>query len=1056
MNLIAARLGLLLFVSGMCSLVFQTSWFREFRLIFGASTPASSAVLAVFMGGLGLGNAVLGKWADQLRNPLRYYAILEFWISIFCLLSPLMLLAVRWLYLMIGGQETLGMIGGTLFRLLGTALVIGPPTFLMGGTLPFAAKAATDDDDVGRRAVGLLYGINTLGAVIGAVLGTFFLFEFVGTRGTLYFAAGVNAVNALVALWLSRASDVDTERRPSGVINERAEKPSEQEARLANADTEPRGSIGWISFLAGIVGAMFFLMEIVWYRMLGPILGGSTFTFGLILAVALAGIGFGGAIYSRLFKSRRPSWRAFGYTLAGESLALAIPFALGDSLAILAMTLRQFSIFGFWGQAICWAVITLIVVFPASLLAGIQFALLVGLIGEGKKDIGAGVGRVYAFNTLGSILGAIAGGFGLLTLLSAPGVWALVVVVLAALSVVIIFKEVNKDRRESISLLGTGAIVCMALLCISTAGPTALWRHSGIGAGRLIELGRTQNDHIALKNELLRQIVFEADGRESAIAISSADSLAFLVNGKSDGNAYVDAGTQIMLGVIGAMQHSNAEDALVVGLGTGESAGWLASLPTLERVDVVELEPAVLEMARLCHSINHDVLNHPKVNIIINDAREHLQTTHRRYDLIASEPSNPYRTGVSSLYTQEFYMAAASRLKPGGIFSQWLQAYEVDVETIRTVFATLRSVFPYMEVWQTLPGDMVITCSLEPMTYGIDSLTKVLDDPAYASATRVAWSTTQVNGVLSHLIAGDEFAAKVAEQSPFINDDNRNRLEFGFARSVGRNSGFDLQGLLGESMALGLRWPERFRATIDETRVADLAIATSTLSASGVLAGSQNSPRVAIWKAVEMDEHANAIAIWDSLEAETQLSSLDFAELALLGIAMAKAKDSRVVNVLSQMERFSTANAHGLAAMAIHPQSHDVLAEQLTTVLRSASVDPTILPIFLLNALVQSPELIRQQPRHAAKLYAVLRSPLALHRHEGQRIAALIEAAKAMGVREVSSVMNDFEPHPLWSEPQLELRLEAYEKTGSDLIKRAKRDRAIFKHGAAETRLVPP
>ncbi len=381
----ALKVSLLLLVSGTCSLLFQTAWFREFRLVFGASTYSSAAVMAIFMGGLGLGNALLGRKSDQSTRPLQLYATFEVMISLWGALTPFFVDAVRFLYLSLGGQETLGVYGATAFRLFGTALVIGVPTFLMGGTLPAAVKAITRDDDHGRGTVGILYGVNTFGAVLGCLLGTFYLFEMFGTRTSLWLACAANLANALVA-W-SLAAKAGSPLTATTVSIRDTVTPSNVVKPIANIPP-------WTLYLsAALIGAAFFLMEMVWYRMLGPILGGSTFTFGLILAVALSGIGLGGAIYSRRFGSRSPDLGTFIQTLSWEALALAIPFWLGDFLAILAMQLRGFAIYGFWGQAAGWLVVTTIVVFPASVIAGIQFPVLIALVGRGTKDIGRELGK---------------------------------------------------------------------------------------------------------------------------------------------------------------------------------------------------------------------------------------------------------------------------------------------------------------------------------------------------------------------------------------------------------------------------------------------------------------------------------------------------------------------------------------------------------------------------------------------------------------------------------------------------------------------------------------
>ncbi|MFN2442086.1 MAG: fused MFS/spermidine synthase, partial [Thermoanaerobaculia bacterium] len=349
------RVAALLFGSGLTALVYQTSWFRELRLVFGASTAASAAVLAIFMGGLGLGGALLGRRADRSPNPLRLYARLEFGVALSAAITPLLVVLIREIYIRLGGSPALGLTGASLVRIVLTGLVLGIPTVLMGGTLPAAARAVESVADAGRRKLAVLYGANTLGAVTGAVISTFALLELYGNRRTLWIAALVNLLIAVVAHSLSRRADVT---------------PSEGEAEVVFAsavgeptvDEEPsRGRetpYGFVLAAAAAVGFIFFVMELVWYRMLSPLLGGSTFTFGLILAVALAGIGLGGLIYSLFGQSRPATTLQFAITCGAEALLIAVPFAIGDRIAVLAIFLREIGRFGFEGQVAGWTVIT--------------------------------------------------------------------------------------------------------------------------------------------------------------------------------------------------------------------------------------------------------------------------------------------------------------------------------------------------------------------------------------------------------------------------------------------------------------------------------------------------------------------------------------------------------------------------------------------------------------------------------------------------------------------------------------------------------------------------
>src|SRR5438270_293828 len=208
---------------------------------------------------------------------------------------------------------------------------------------------------------------------------------------------------------------------------------------------------------------------------------------------------------------------------------------------------------------------------------------------------------------------------------------------------------------------------------LTALGRTAFWRHSQIGVGHLKYYHVPPNELRDAIQSIRRHIIWDLDGIESSVGVQNADSVSFIVNGKSDGNARYDAGTQVMSGLIGAALHPNPKQAMVVGLGTGSTAGWLAAIPTMEHVDVVELEPAVLKVAEMCSAVNQNALKNPKLRVIIGDGRELLLTIRSKYDVIESEPSNPYRAGVAGLFTREFYESVRNRLNPGGVFLQWVQ-----------------------------------------------------------------------------------------------------------------------------------------------------------------------------------------------------------------------------------------------------------------------------------------------------------------------------------------------------------------------------------------------
>src|SRR6266850_5703244 len=627
----AWTMGAFLFLSGFCALIYQIGWMREFRLIFGASTAASAAVVAIFIAGLGAGGMVLGKRVDRSSRPLMLYGWMEMAIAIGAAISPFLLWLIRWIYLSAGGTTTMGMVGGTVVRLVLATLVLGIPTFLMGGTLPAAVRAITSEDDRGRRKVALLYGINTLGAVLGSTLATFFMIEQYGTRATMWLAALVNL--GLGALVTVRAKNMQaTEDTSKGVPLPMPPQNSEK----------PEAPASFVLPAAAVVGFAFFLMEMIWYRMLSPILGGSVFTFGLILSLVLLGIGIGGLIYSMQSAGRPARLWGFAVTCLLEAAFVMVAYAMGDRLAWVATTLQAWSVFGFGGVAAGWAVVAGIAVVPAEIVAGYQFPLLIALLGQGRKEIGGHIGAAYAWNTAGAIAGSLAGGFMLLPMLGALGCWRMVGILLGVLGIWAIVLSLGRGGNLSAAVAPIVMACLVAALCLMPEGPTAAWRHSGVGVGR-VNFNRTpsSNEFRQWRQDQRLWVQREMEGVESCIGIESREGLAFVVNGKVDGNAIGDSGTQVMSGLLAAMLHGSPRSAAVVGLGGGSTAGWLGAVPTIERVDVVELEPAVLEYARMCAAVNHGAMTNPKVHVTIGDAREYLMTTPQRYDLVVSEHPIP-------------------------------------------------------------------------------------------------------------------------------------------------------------------------------------------------------------------------------------------------------------------------------------------------------------------------------------------------------------------------------------------------------------------------------
>jgi spermidine synthase len=998
----------LLFCSGLSALIYQTVWFREFRLVFGASTFATAAVLAIFMGGLGCGSAILGKRADESGKPLAFYGTLEILIAISAAISPLLLLLIRKLYIALGGSVTLGIGGATVVRLILATLVLGFPTFLMGGTLPAAARAVERDEDHGRRNLALLYGTNTLGAVTGTLLSTFFMLEHLGNHRTLWCAAAVNVIVGSIAIMIGKAED--------------------GRSRLSGQAGLPVLHRSIVLISSAVVGFAFLLMELVWYRMLTPILGGTTFTFGLILATALLGIGLGGAAYSFWSGAVSPTAGAFAVTCTLEGLALILPFGAGDRLAVTANLLRALGPLGFGGDIIGWSLITLFVVFPAAFIAGVQFPILIALLGRGRKGVGRDVGLAYAWNTGGAIAGSLAGGFGLLPLLSAPGCWRLIAILLTALGVITALYAVRQIVIVAVIVIGT-------IAAMTARGPTAAWRHTGIGAGRAPALENT-NAIRSWARAARRQLLWDVDGRESSIAVLDADDRVFMVNGKADGSARGDAGTQVMAGMIGAIIHRDPHSALVIGLGTGSTAGWLGAIPSIDRVDVIELEPAVLRVARDNARVNHDVLRNPKVHIRIADAREILLTTNRRYDIIFSEPSNPYRAGIASLYTREYYEAAASRLKPRGMFLQWVQAYDVDTTTIRTIYATIGAVFSHIDTWRTTEADLVLVATREETDYDIDLFRRRFAQEPYASAMHLAWRVESAEGFLSNFVGNDRLPRALGTTKDLSTDD-RTLIEFGFARSVGDRGRFDLNQLLAFSRGAGTNRPSHVRGAVNWHEVELNRWHDPSYELSPLETDEQVRSRSEFTKLYDGDNFAGALSLWE----KQPFAPVNSTELSRIAEMLAEAGREAAIPLVERLRAGEPTEADALLArVRLRQQRYAESLAALEHAFVRYRADPWPDMNVMGRALDTAATLARIDHHMEPRIFELLSKPFSTGQWGDTRKIYQIQVAHAgegCGARTVAA-LRAMEPDFPWAYDLLKVRRDCYAAAHlSTLAKRA-------------------
>jgi spermidine synthase len=695
----------LFFVSGASALVYEVVWTRDLTNVFGGSAYAVATVLAAYMAGLALGSAVLGKVIDRRGRPLAVYGILEAGIALWALLIPVLFHLLDHLYGGIYRSLNPGFYGLSLIRFTLSFLVLLVPTTLMGGTLPVLGKFLLQNrDTLGQRA-GLLYGINTLGAVLGTAIGGFLLLPNLGLRGSTLLAVVLNLGVAVVAVLLSR-------RFPGLAVETAAAVPP------APPRTSPRVDRA-VLYVYGASGFAALAYEVAWTKTLSMTLGTTNYAFTSMLTTFLLGLSLGSFVFGRIAdRTRRPETLLTVVQVGITLLALT-------TIPLLA-ALPQLFVDGFQKFRGSWVALELyrmglagMTMLLPAILMGATFPLVTRLY-VGRKNTGARLGRLYASNTAGAILGSFLTGFALIPWIGRQNsiLAASLVNLAAAVFLLATLGWRSFAPRMRVILIGLAAL----LVPVGLVGFRP-WDPRIMNAGAYVyvpffKAGSTVADFLKDNN-----LLFYREGTEASVSIWNAEySISLRINGKIDASSHGDMVTEKMLGHLPCFyHHGEPKDALVIGLASGISAGSLLTHP-VERLQTVEIIPAVREAARYFDRYNGKCLDDPRNELFVNDGRNHLLLTDRRYDVVVSEPPNPWIAGVGSLFTREFFELVKQHLKPGGVVCQWLQTYQFHEDDLRTILATFRDAYPYMHVWQGAPGDLLLIGSLAPLHLDIDQM----------------------------------------------------------------------------------------------------------------------------------------------------------------------------------------------------------------------------------------------------------------------------------------------------------------------------------------------
>ncbi len=746
-----AMVLLCFFLSGFAALLYQTVWTREFAFVFGTSEIAVATVLASYMAGLASGAAVAGRIAARIRRPVLAYAVLEGAIALCALAVPLAIRAALRSYVAIfGGLDAPPSSGGiaSITFLLGTSgVILLVPTALMGATLPLLAQhAVRSEREIGSR-VGTLYAVNTTGAVAGTLVAAFLLMPLLGLRQTVWCGAAVNGLVFVIAASLGGPS-----ARPPAP-------PAAAPPPLA------RGVHAWILPLMLFSGLASFTYEVLWTRLLGHLLGGSVYAFATMLASFLTGIAIGSAVAARLATTADRAVRGFAWAQLGTAGLSLAAFLAMDRLPGVAASL------GLMGNASpeAKAVLAATVLLPSALSIGATFPFAVRTLARSEREAGRASARVYTWNTIGAILGALGAGFFVLPWLGYAG--SVTAAIALNLTLAAATTVLWNERRRLVAIPALAGAIGLALL--QPSDPWTLLRTSPLAttpAGGNVR-------HFAVGRSATVLLLDEPSGW--SLRTNGLPEAAIDRRGTRPGIAR----TSRWLGTLPVIARPETRSMLIVGLGGGVV---LEAVPSsVHTVDVIELEPEVVAAnAAVAPERRIDPLADPRVRLHINDARGALLLTGARFDAIVSQPSHPWTAGASHLYTRQFFALARDRLQPGGVFVQWIGSTFVDEELLRTLVATLGDVFPYVRVYRPELLSVLFLASDRPLPVEAGATRALAATPADLARAGV-YTPEDV----AMALALDENGARRFGHGAPINTDDRNRLATDSPRVLGRSLG---------------------------------------------------------------------------------------------------------------------------------------------------------------------------------------------------------------------------------------------------------------------------
>ena len=666
-------------LSGMLGLMYEVIWQRELSLVFGSTLSATTAVLTAFMSGMAIGSRFFGRLSERVNNPALFYGILLIGIGLYCLGMSFFFDNLNTLHIIVYNQ-----FGGSflleLLRFILAVIILLFPCALMGGTLPLLSRALIEQKEFIGKNLALLYFYNTFGASIGTLLAGFVMIRLFGmSRSNILIAIFYILLGSSLALFLRRNENAILKK------NKRESVPS-----------EPYKVQIFFPVLYALLGAAGMAAQVAWVRSLNLVLGSTVYAFSMMLAAYLLGIAVGSLVAGWFIDKNESSQKTIAILAFCVWLSIVLSVVLISRLPIILLLLFPNFHHSFFLWQSCLFLLSLAVVFPSTFFMGALFPAFGKAYIENIQKVGENVGNLYLWNTLGCITGSIVTAFILipmvgtrLSLIASAAIYLLV-------SSGFLFSQA-KNRKGRIQ------IAVLLLICLLGYKAIPVWESALLDSGVYLYAPQLLDGF-----EGNREILFEKEGFHSHVTVTEKSGVRSLrINGKTDGSDGGDLPTQSLLAILPLAHVHNPSNALVVGLGTGVTAGSALNFPDLQ-VDCVEIDDAVISASNFFNHVSGNPFTNNRFKIIHADARTVLSSGRQTYDIIISEPSNPWITGVSNLFTVDYFTAAFHKLSEKGIMCQWIHSYYMDTDTLMIIFRSFQAVFPFCSLWEGSSGDYLI------------------------------------------------------------------------------------------------------------------------------------------------------------------------------------------------------------------------------------------------------------------------------------------------------------------------------------------------------------